>query len=140
MPANNKKEEQLPTEETMVLHILLVASTEMLQEVIGETIATNLPEVTIHFYESPNIAGIKEILNRGQGNLIFIDWNSGDSNQLEIIKELRAINTTIPLIMLANPIEENELLKAVEAGVTTYIEKPIRSQQLWGQIKEFIDL
>jgi two-component system chemotaxis response regulator CheY len=69
--------------------------------------------------------------------LVITDWNMPIMGGLELTKALRAIPATakLPILMITTRGVKEDILQAVEAGVTSYILKPFTPQLL----KEKID-
>ena len=57
---------------------------------------------------------------------------------LSFVKRVRSDGIGTPIVMITSVTDEDKILEAGKAGVNTYIEKPVRGNQLWEQIKEFI--
>lgn len=70
-------------------------------------------------------------------SLVITDWNMPDMSGLELTKALRTNPATakLPILMVTTRSVKEDILQAVEAGVTSYILKPFTPQVL----KEKID-
>lgn len=70
-------------------------------------------------------------------SLVITDWNMPNMSGLELTKALRANPATakLPILMVTTRSVKEDILQAVEAGVTSYILKPFTPQVL----KEKID-
>jgi two-component system, chemotaxis family, chemotaxis protein CheY len=63
-------------------------------------------------------------------DLVLTDWNMPNKTGLELIKEIRAINATVPIIMVTTEAEKTRVLDAIHAGVSDYLVKPFTSEML----------
>ena len=66
----------------------------------------------------------------GKFDLVLTDWNMPNKSGLEVIKEIRADNKQVPIIMVTTEAEKSRVIEAVEAGVTDYLVKPFSADTL----------
>ncbi len=83
-----------------------------------------------------NSLGIKDVLEAEDGNValsifkqeqvdcIFTDWNMPQMSGLELLKAIREINTTVPIIMVTTEGSRTKVVEAIQAGVNDYLVKP----------------
>jgi two-component system chemotaxis response regulator CheY len=64
--------------------------------------------------------------------LILLDWNMPEMNGLEFLKIIKKDNLyrNIPVMMVTTEGEKENILKAVQAGVSNYLLKPFTSEEL----------
>ena len=69
--------------------------------------------------------------------LVITDWNMPEMGGLELVKALRATegSSKLPILMVTTRSAQEDILQAVEAGVSSYILKPFTPPVL----KEKID-
>jgi two-component system chemotaxis response regulator CheY len=74
--------------------------------------------------------------------LVITDWNMPVMGGLEFVKALRgsASHTRTPILMVTTRSVKEDILQAVEAGVTGYILKPFTPQVLKEKIDEILSL
>jgi two-component system chemotaxis response regulator CheY len=80
--------------------------------------------------------GISEVVEAGDGleaiakfqpgrfDLVLTDWNMPGKTGLEVVREIRAMDENIPIIMVTTEAEKNRVLRAIEAGISDYLVKP----------------
>jgi two-component system chemotaxis response regulator CheY len=66
----------------------------------------------------------------GAFDLILTDWNMPGKNGLDVIKEIRAKDADIPIIMVTTEAEKGRVMQAIEAGVSDYLVKPFTADTL----------
>lgn len=71
-------------------------------------------------------------------DLILMDIKMPEMNGLEALKEIRKIDSSIPVIMQSAYAFENDMEAAREAGSNGFITKPISVAILKDTIKKFI--
>ena len=90
-------------------------------------------------YQPLEAAASHEALARCDGSvgLIITDWNMPNMGGLDLVKNLRAKpeTSTTPILMVTTRSVREDILTAVQAGVSNYIVKPFTPQVL----KEKID-
>ncbi|UCE60020.1 MAG: response regulator [Phycisphaerales bacterium] len=68
--------------------------------------------------------------------LILIDWNMPNMDGITLVRKIREINTSVPLIMCTTEAEKTRILEAVKAGVNNYIVKPFTVESLGEKIEQ----
>lgn len=63
-------------------------------------------------------------------NMIICDWNMPVMNGFDLLKEVRAIKPEIPFVMLTSRNDEGSVLGAINLGVSAYVSKPFKPEQL----------
>ncbi|HUY88141.1 MAG TPA: response regulator [Pirellulales bacterium] len=66
----------------------------------------------------------------GQFDLVLTDWNMPHKSGLEVVKEIRADNAHVPIIMITTEAEKSRVVEALQAGVTDYLIKPFTAETL----------
>jgi two-component system chemotaxis response regulator CheY len=79
----------------------------------------------------------QEALGRTDASVEFVitDWNMPNMTGLELAREIRARGNGVPILMVTTRSVREDIIAAVEAGVSNYIVKPFTPQVL----KEKID-
>lgn len=84
----------------------------------------------------------KEALGHCDGSvdLVITDWNMPVMGGLDLVRHLRAGEATarIPILMVTTRGSKEDILQAVEAGVTSYILKPFTPQVLREKIDQIL--
>lgn len=63
-------------------------------------------------------------------DIVLTDWNMPNKSGLEVIKEIRALNATVPIIMVTTEAEKTRVLEAIQSGVSDYLVKPFTAEVL----------
>ena len=66
----------------------------------------------------------------GAFDLVLTDWNMPGKSGLEVIKEIRALDQQVPIVMITTEAEKSRVVEAIQAGVTDYLVKPFNSDTL----------
>jgi DNA-binding response OmpR family regulator len=67
-------------------------------------------------------------------DLLLLDWNLPGVSGLELLKELRQSNATLPVIFLTGNDQEQDIVQGLQAGADDYIVKPARAAELVARI------
>jgi CheY-like chemotaxis protein len=104
--------------------IILVEDNPVFQTLIIKQLDEVFPEVIV-FDNGPN--AMNEIM-RNPPDLIILDYELiGDMNGLDILKELKRISASIPIIFFTANIDISITSSILKVGVVEYIEKNIFS-------------
>jgi len=71
-------------------------------------------------------------------DIILTDWNMPVMDGLTFIKEVRKLNKDIPIIMITTEGGKTEVIKALKAGVNSYIIKPFDSKTLELKLRDLL--
>jgi two-component system chemotaxis response regulator CheY len=94
-----------------------------------------------------NNCGVTEIVEAADGaeavakfkehgaDLVMTDWNMPNKTGLDVVKEIRASGSDVPIIMITTEAETTRVKDAIAAGVTDYLAKPFDS----GLLRQKID-
>ena len=86
------------------------------------------------FFKDVLITNNKQIaintFNEKKPSVIIVDINIKDSNGLELVKYIKNINNKIPLIILTENKEINNLVEAVKLNIIDYLFKPLDIDKL----------
>lgn len=78
------------------------------------------------------------ILRKDKIDLVVCDWNMPNTTGLEVLQELRSMETTknLPFIMLTAEAYRENVVAAANAGVTDYVVKPFTAETLLKKVNE----
>lgn len=97
-----------------------------------------------------NSCGVTDIVEAGDGvealvkigensvDLVMTDWNMPNKNGLQLLQEIRASGSTVPVIMITTEAEAGRVKEAISAGVNDYLAKPFENDVLKQKIDKFI--
>ena len=63
-------------------------------------------------------------------NLVVCDWNMPEMTGVELLRQLRSVDGSLPFLMLTGRSDIDSVAEAKAAGVTAYIRKPFSPAQL----------
>lgn len=71
-------------------------------------------------------------------DLIMTDWNMPNKTGLDVVREIRATGSTVPIIMVTTEAEMSRVKEAIAAGVSDYLAKPFENDVLRQKIDKFV--
>ena len=63
-------------------------------------------------------------------DLILTDWNMPEKSGLDVVVEIRATGSLVPIIMVTSRVSEKHRARAIEIGVNDYLGKPYQEREL----------
>ncbi|MCE5266916.1 MAG: response regulator [Planctomycetaceae bacterium] len=70
------------------------------------------------------------LFKAGHFELVLTDWNMPNKSGLEVVREIRALGSTVPIIMITTEAEKERIADAIFAGATDYLVKPFDQDKL----------
>ena len=67
-------------------------------------------------------------------DLLLLDWNLPGVSGLDLLRELRQANSTLPVIFLTGNDREQDIVTGLQVGADDYIVKPARAAELAARI------
>ncbi|MDD2906663.1 MAG: response regulator transcription factor [Sulfurimonas sp.] len=77
----------------------------------------------------------KELLDKNAYSILLLDWNLGDGDGLELLKEIRFLEMDMPVLMLSANSEINERVRVLDAGADDYLCKPYSNIELLARMR-----
>ena len=82
-----------------------------------------------------------EVLNEEKFDLIIADWNMPKMTGLELLKAVRSDDKTkgTPFLMVTAEAQKQNVIEAVQAGVSNYVVKPFTAESITDKISKIIN-
>ena len=97
-----------------------------------------------------NACGVTDIVEANDGaeamslfkehkfDFVMTDWNMPNKTGLEVIQDIRATGSDVPIIMVTTEAEKKAVLQAIQAGVNDYLTKPFEAEDLQAKIEKLV--
>jgi two-component system chemotaxis response regulator CheY len=94
--------------------------------------------------------GVSEATEAGDGNealikfqeqpfdLVMTDWNMPVKTGVELARDIRALGSKVPVLMITTEAEKSRVLEAIQAGVTDYLVKPFTPEVLREKLDKYV--
>lgn len=92
-----------------------------------------------HGYETEIALNSKVVINiiaEREMDLILIGYNVQETTSIDIIKEIRSINSAIPIIVIEGEKSKRIENKFIKAGVQRYLTSPLEKETLLKAVRE----
>lgn len=102
---------------------------------IRETISSYLHSEGFDVVEAADGNGAVQLVKNSAADLILLDVMMPNVDGLQALREIRALSSKMPVIMLTAKSEEIDKLLGLEMGADDYITKPFSMRELTARIK-----
>ena len=76
------------------------------------------------------------IFNDQPPDLMLVDWNMPNMDGITLVRKVREVNQSVPMIMCTTEAEKSRVQEAVKAGVNNCILKPFTADSLGEKIEQ----
>jgi two-component system chemotaxis response regulator CheY len=112
---------------TMSAKVLVADDSKTMRKIISRSLeAVGVSSIT----EAADGLQAVDLFKLNPFDLVLTDWNMPGKTSLEVIREIRAENGTVPIIMITTEAEKSRVMEAIQAGVTDYLVKPFAADTL----------
>ncbi|WP_457788359.1 response regulator [Pseudomonas sp. PL-6] len=116
--------------------VLVVDDATFIRDLVKKGLRDHFPGVQIE--EAVNGRKAQQLLGRQPVDLILCDWEMPEMSGLELLtwcREQDSLKTT-PFIMVTSRGDKENVVQAIQAGVSDYIGKPFSNEQLVTKVKK----
>ncbi|MFI8746200.1 response regulator [Pseudomonas sp. NPDC077186] len=116
--------------------VLVVDDATFIRDLVKKGLRDHFPGVQI--IEAINGRKAQQLLGRQPVDLILCDWEMPEMSGLELLtwcREQDSLKTT-PFIMVTSRGDKENVVQAIQAGVSDYIGKPFSNEQLVTKVKK----
>ncbi|XLY88401.1 response regulator [Ectopseudomonas mendocina] len=116
--------------------VLVVDDATFIRDLVKKGLRDNFPGVQIE--EAINGRKAQQMLSRQVIDLILCDWEMPEMSGLELLTWCREQDNlkTTPFIMVTSRGDKENVVQAIQAGVSDYIGKPFSNEQLVTKVKK----
>ena len=116
--------------------VLVVDDATFIRDLVKKGLRDHFPGVQME--EAVNGRKAQQLLGRQDVDLILCDWEMPEMSGLELLtwcREQERLKTT-PFIMVTSRGDKENVVQAIQAGVSDYIGKPFSNEQLVTKVKK----
>ncbi len=95
-----------------------------------KNISTLLSSFFQHFYTASDGVSALELFDRKHIDLLLVDIELPKMNGIELIRQIRAVDQKVMIIVISAYTKTDYLLESVELGLSKYIVKPLTSKKI----------
>ncbi len=93
--------------------------------VLGRIVTMALEESGFVIHYQNSLAAIQDVAMEVCPDIIILDVEIGDKNGIEIVPQLKTIVSDVPILFISSHVDGEVAAKAINAGGTAYLKKPI---------------
>ncbi|HDZ58414.1 MAG TPA: response regulator [Pseudomonas xinjiangensis] len=116
--------------------VLIVDDAPFIRDLVKKALRSHFPGLQIE--EATNGRKAQQVLARASFDLILCDWEMPEMNGLELLQWFRSQPDSgkVPFIMVTSRGDKENVVEAIQAGVSDYIGKPFSNEQLIAKVKK----
>lgn len=116
--------------------ILVVDDAPFIRDLVKKALRSNFPGLQIE--EATNGRKAQQVLSRAAFDLILCDWEMPELSGLDLLKWFRGQpdSSKTPFIMVTSRGDKENVVEAIQAGVSDYIGKPFSNEQLIAKVRK----
>ncbi|MDM8348577.1 response regulator [Pseudomonas sp. sp1636] len=116
--------------------VLVVDDATFIRDLVKKGLRDHFPGVQI--VEAINGRKAQQLLGRQSIDLILCDWEMPELSGLELLGWCREQDSlkTVPFIMVTSRGDKDNVIQAIQAGVSDFIGKPFSNEQLLTKVKK----
>ena len=116
--------------------VLVVDDAPFIRDLIKKGLRSHFPGLQIE--EAINGRKAQQVLSRAEFDLILCDWEMPEMSGLELLKWFRGQpgSSATPFVMVTSRGDKENVVEAIQAGVSDYIGKPFSNEQLIAKVKK----
>jgi two-component system, chemotaxis family, chemotaxis protein CheY len=118
-----------------IMKVLVVDDSGVMRKIIIRSL--NAVGVT-DTVEAANGQEAVDIFATQEFDMVLTDWNMPEKSGLEVLQEIRATGSQVPVIMVTTESQKGQVLAAIQAGVTDYLTKPFEQDQLRAKLDKYV--
>lgn len=120
-------------------HIMVVDDSAFVRKMIEKTLLQAEPGMTFHHADDGKMAlTLYERYCRQKFDLILLDWEMPGLDGIEVLREIRKRDTMTPIIMISGKADVHQKVAAFDAGVTNFISKPFKDEDLLDKVQQVL--
>ncbi|WP_150305887.1 response regulator [Pseudomonas saliphila] len=116
--------------------VLIVDDAPFIRDLVKKALRSHFPGVQVE--EAVDGRKAQQILSRVSFDLILCDWEMPEMNGLELLQWFRGQpdSAAIPFIMVTSRGDKENVVEAIQSGVSDYIGKPFSNEQLVVKVRK----
>lgn len=116
--------------------VLVVDDAPFIRDLIKKALRSYFPGLQIE--EAVNGSKARQVLERGRFDLILCDWEMPEMSGLELLQWFREQSgqSKTPFIMVTSRGDRENVVQAIQAGVSDYVGKPFTNEQLISKVSK----
>lgn len=118
--------------------VLVVDDASFIRDLVKKCLRASFPGLEIA--EAANGKKAQQLLAASRFDLVLCDWEMPEMSGLELLMWFRAqdVYARTPFVMLTSCGDKENVIQAIQAGVSDYVGKPFTHEQLAGKVRKVL--
>lgn len=118
------------------VNVLVVDDAPFIRDLVKKGLRSHFPGIRIE--EAVNGRKAQQLLERERFDLILCDWEMPEMSGLELLTWCRAQERlkAVPFIMVTSRGDKENVVQAIQSGVSDFIGKPFSNEQLTSKVRK----
>ena len=119
--------------------VLVVDDASFIRDLVKKCLRNYFPGMRIE--DAVNGRKAQSLLTRETFDLVLCDWEMPEMSGLELLTWCREQDAlkTMPFIMVTSRGDKENVVQAIQAGVSGYVSKPFTNEQLLSKVKQALN-
>jgi len=96
-------------------------------------------EIPVTMVEASDGEEAIKTFQRADFDFVVTDWDMEKRNGLEVVKEIRQLNKSVPIMMITSTTAREKVVAAITAGVNEYVLKPFTGNALRERLRKYFE-
>jgi two-component system chemotaxis response regulator CheY len=119
--------------------VLIVDDSSTQRRIVKNTMMSLEQYSGWEFFEAESGLNGAKLFGMHHFDLVFTDWNMDNGNGLDLVKNIRGMNPTVPVVMFTSETSSQNVNEAIRAKVSDYLAKPLTGPALKDKLIELHD-
>jgi DNA-binding response OmpR family regulator len=119
------------------LKVLIVDDAAFIREMVRRTLRSRFP--TMQIEDVVNGRKAQQLLEKAEFDLVLCDWEMPEMSGIELLSWVRQERKSrVPFVMVTSRGDKENVIEAIQAGVSDYIGKPFSSDSLINKVTKVL--
>lgn len=114
------------------MRVLIVEDDDLMADLLETVVAGLHPALRI--FQAPGVSDAHRLRESQSLELYIIDWTLPDGSGLALLRDIRAVDKQVPVVMITARADRESILKAAHYGISGYISKPFDVEMLHNRL------
>jgi DNA-binding response OmpR family regulator len=119
------------------MKVLILEDDELVAELLETVVSGLYPGAAVQ--RAGQLSEAMELWEKGPADLIIADWNLPDGSGLSLIRAVRRVNQSTPVVMISGRADRDSILAAANLGINGYISKPFTVELVHERLSKLIE-
>ncbi|WP_372964247.1 response regulator [Marinobacter sp.] len=109
-------------------------------ELVGELLETVVAGIIngVHVSLARSLTEARRRVAENRYDLYLVDWGLPDGSGIELVKQIRAFDSSVPIVIVSGRSDRESVLQAAHYGISGYISKPLDIELLHRRLSELV--